>query len=253
VPTSVAQRVCAVRRLAVALSSDVLVQCVRCPQAQRDRPHALSDLELAHLSGSPDRRTRIGIRGRAVLELLARAGLSVPSSPGSSWLTSGSAAASRMRGGAQRSRRRGEQTQLEVVVRGSKPGRTRTVPLHAEALEVLRRWYASRPAAATEALFVSLLQRRSAPAEALSPGAVGEIVAKHAAAAGVREDRRTAHALRHTFCTMLAERDVALEVISELAGHADVRTTQLYVAVSEQRKAAGIAALERARHPLAAA
>jgi site-specific recombinase XerD len=69
----------------------------------------------------------------------------------------------------------------------------------------------------------------------------------------VREDRRTAHALRHTFCTMLAERDVALEVISELAGHADVRTTQIDVDVSEQRKAAGIAALERARHPLAAA
>jgi site-specific recombinase XerD len=57
----------------------------------------------------------------------------------------------------------------------------------------------------------------------------------------VREDRRTAHALRHTFCTMLAERDVALEVIRELAGHVDVRTTQIYVDVSDQRKNDGIA------------
>jgi integrase len=53
----------------------------------------------------------------------------------------------------------------------------------------------------------------------------------------VREERRTAHALRHTFCTMLAERGGAL------AGHVDVRTTQVYVDVTDQRKAEGIAAL----------
>jgi site-specific recombinase XerD len=51
---------------------------------------------------------------------------------------------------------------------------------------------------------------------------------------------------------MLAERGVALEVIRELAGHVDIRTTQIYVDVTEQRKADGIAALERAPHPLAA-
>jgi site-specific recombinase XerD len=94
-------------------------------------------------------------------------------------------------------------------------------------------------------------QRRSAPAEEISPSAVGDVVAKHAAGAAIREDRRTAHALRHTFCTMLAERGVALEVIRELAGHVDVRTTQIYVDVTDQRKNDGIAALERAPHPLA--
>ena len=125
------------------------------------------------------------------------------------------------------------------------------MPLHAEAHDALRRWYAGRPTSASDALFVSLRQRRSAQPEAISAGAVGDVVAKHAAGAGVREDRRTAHALRHTFCTMLAERGVALEVIRELAGHVDVRTTQIYVDVSDQRKNDGIAALERAPHPLA--
>jgi site-specific recombinase XerC len=38
----------------------------------------------------------------------------------------------------------------------------------------------------------------------------------------------------------------------ELAGHADVRTTQIYVAVSDEREQRGIAALEQAPHPLAA-
>jgi len=124
------------------------------------------------------------------------------------------------------------------------------VPLHAQAYDAPRRWYTARPPAASDALFVSLRRRRSAVAEPLSAGAVGDIVTRHAAAAGVREDRRTAHALRHTFCTMLAERGVALEVIRALAGHVDVRTTQ--VDVTDQRKADGIAALERSPHPLAA-
>ena len=66
-----------------------------------------------------------------------------------------------------------------------------------------------------------------------------------------REDRRTAHSLRHTFCTMLAERRVAMEVIRALAGHVDIRTTQIYVDVTDPRKADGIAALEQVLHPLA--
>jgi len=97
-------------------------------------------------------------------------------------------------------------------------------------------------------------RRASAPCSSSASdcaGAVGDVVAKHADAAGVRNDRRTAHALRHTFCTMLAERGVAMEVIRALAGHVDIRTTQIYVDVTDERKADGIAALERERHPLA--
>jgi integrase/recombinase XerD len=251
-PSSVAQRVSAVRRLAAAIGADPLVSQVRCTQVQQERPSALSDLELSGLLARPDLRTTIGIRDRAILELLARAGLR-PSE-----LARLTLADIQERGRQPDKRRRaavaparGDQTPLEVIVRGSKRGRTRTVPLHAEAHDALRRWYTARPPAQTSTLFVSLRARRSALPTPVSAGAVGEIVAKHALAASVREDRRTAHALRHTFCTMLAERDVALEVIRALAGHVDIRTTQIYVDVSEQRKAEGIAALECARHPLA--
>jgi site-specific recombinase XerD len=138
------------------------------------------------------------------------------------------------------------------VVRGSKRACTRTIPLHAEAHDALRRWYDARPYAQTDALFVGLRSRRSAVPEPLSAGAVGDIVTRHATATGIRKDRRTAHALRHTFCTMLAERGVAMEVIRALAGHVDIRTTQIYVDVTDQRKTQGIAALEGKRHPLAA-
>ena len=252
-PSSVAQRVSAVRRLAAAIGADALVQQVRCTQVQHERPRALSDLELSRLLARPDRRTTIGTRDRAILELLARAGLRRSELAG---LQLGDVQERGRQPDARRrtaiAPRRGEQTALEVVVRASKRGRTRNVPLHAEAHDALRRWYAARPATGSDALFVSLRQRRSATSEVLSASAVGGVVAKHAAGAGVREDRRTAHALRHTFCTMLAERGVALEVIRELAGHVDVRTTQIYVDVTDQRKVDGIAALEQAPHPLAA-
>jgi integrase/recombinase XerD len=252
-PSSVAQRVSAVRRLAAAIGADPLVSQVRCTQVQQERPSALSDLELSQLLARPDLRTTIGIRDRAILELLARAGLRRAE------LARLTLADIQERGRQPDKRRRatvaprrGDQTPLEIVVRGSKRGRTRTIPLHAEAHDALRRWYTTRPAAGTDALFVSLRPRLSATHDPVSAGAVGDIVTKHATAAGVREDRRTAHALRHTFCTMLAERGVAIEVIRALAGHVDIRTTQIYVDVTDQRKADGIAALEQTRHPLAA-
>ena len=250
-PSSVTQRVSAVRRLAAAIGADPLVQQVRCTHVQQEEPRALSDAELDRLLRQPDRRTTIGVRDRAILELLARAGLRRAEL---ARLTVGDIQECGRQPDARRRTAiapgRAEQTRLEVVVRASKRGRTRTVPLHGEAHDALSRWYTSRPTSASDALFVSLRQRRSAQPEAISASAVGDIVTKHAAGAGVREDRRTAHALRHTFCTMLAERDVALEVIRELAGHVDVRTTQIYVDVSDQRKNEGIAALERAPHPL---
>lgn len=252
-PSTVAQRVSAVRRLAGAVGADPLVALVRCTQVQQERPTALSDRELSALLARPDLRTTIGVRDRAILELLARSGLrrsELARLTLSDIQERGRQPDARRR--AAIAPRRGNQTPLEVVVRGSKRGRTRTVPLHGDAVQALRAWYASRPGAAADALFVSLRTRRSAIPEPLSAGGVGDIVAKHAAAAGVRDDRSTAHALRHTFCTMLAERGVAMEVIRALAGHVDIRTTQVYVDVTDQRKADGIATLERTAHPLAA-
>ena len=214
----------------------------------------MSDLELARLLGRPDLRTRIRVRHRAVLELLARAGLRRSEV---ARLDVGDVREQGRQGDLQHRAAvvpaRGDQSQLEVVVRAAKRGRTRAVPLHSEAVDALRRWYAVRPTAGTEAVFVSLRRPAAAAAGRLSAGAVGEVVGRHARAAGVREDRRSAHALRHTFCAMLAERGVALEVIAELAGHADVRTTQVYVAVSDARKQRGIAVLERASDPFAGA
>ena len=47
--------------------------------------------------------------------------------------------------------------------------------------------------------------------------------------AGIKENKRGIHCLRHTFGTHLVEQDVEITKIQELMGHADIRITQKYV------------------------
>jgi site-specific recombinase XerC len=75
-PSSVAQRVSAVRGLAAAVGADPLVAQARCSEVQPHCRSALSELELSGLLAGPDLRSTIGVRDRAILELLARGALS---------------------------------------------------------------------------------------------------------------------------------------------------------------------------------
>jgi site-specific recombinase XerD len=59
--------------------------------------------------------------------------------------------------------------------------------------------------------------------------------------------------LRHTFCTHLADAGADVGTIRELAGHADIRTTTIYTAVSDARLEHAIAARTRQRRGAARA
>ena len=103
-----------------------------------------------------------------------------------------------------------------MVVRYGKRGRTRAVPLDEDALAAIVAWIKSRPTAATEHLLLSL--PRSAPTRPVSTRDIARIVARHATAAGLPDDRRSPHVLRDTFCTHLADAGTNTAVIRELAG-----------------------------------
>jgi integrase len=55
--------------------------------------------------------------------------------------------------------------------------------------------------------------------------------------------KKPLHALRHTFCSILADRGCPITTLKELAGHSDVRTTMRYVHTAPRALQAGIALL----------
>lgn len=230
-PATTAKHLSALRKLAMALGSDTAIAQVRSGSVARGEPRALTAEELERLLRMPDRRTTQGKRDLALLHLLARAGL-----------RRGEAAALQL--GDVDERRRAVDGRLRAAVAGStswwatvtygKRGRNRAIPLEEEALTAIVAWVRARPAAATAHLLLSL-PRTGRPAAALSTRDVARVVERHAAAAGLPEDRRSPHVLRHTFCTHLADADVPVEVIGELAGHADIRTTMIYTQINDQR------------------
>lgn len=67
---------------------------------------------------------------------------------------------------------------------------------------------------------------------------------------GARMDRGTYHWTRHTFCTRLAMRGVPARTIQELAGHADLATTQRYMWCGRSTTDAAIDSLDKADYGL---
>ena len=122
------------------------------------------------------------------------------------------------------------------------------MPLTRRADDALHAWWATRPPSADSKLFVSLESNR-AP-HALSPGAVAGIVAKHAERARLPNTSSARTSCDTRSARLLAERDVPIEVIRDLAGHVNIRTTQKYIHVTDQRRRQAIARLEAAKHPL---
>ncbi len=242
-PATIAKYLAALRTLADALGLDPQIAKVRSQTVARGQPRALSGEEYARLVRMPDRRSTRGKRDLALLHLLGSVGLR----RSEACALTLSDVDERQRSGDRKLREAiAHSTSWWVTVRYAKRGRTRQVPLDQEALEAIVAWVKARPVAEGEQLLLSL-PRTGRPPGPLSTRDVARIVAGHAAAAGLPEDRRSPHVLRHTFCTALAHAGVDVGVIRELAGYADIRTTTIYTAVDVERLQDGITAVRQAR------
>jgi integrase/recombinase XerD len=71
----------------------------------------------------------------------------------------------------------------------------------------------------------------------LSTQTIRAVVACAAERAGISR-RVTPHMLRHTFATLLIENGADLRAVQEILGHANIRTTEIYVWVSSARQEA---------------
>ena len=178
-------------------------------------PDVLDPGRVARILDAPpeDDPSGVGVRDRAILELLYGCGLRVSELVGLDL--------DRMDLPAQ---------QVRVIGKGNKE---RRVPMGDEARERLHRfvsgpraaWTAGRP---TEAVFVGRRGRR------MSREAVWSLVRRWAEAAGVSE-RVTPHTFRHSFATHLLEGGADLRVVQALLGHASISTTQLYTHLTGER------------------
>jgi site-specific recombinase XerD len=115
-----------------------------------------------------------------------------------------------------------------VWVRDGKGARDRGVPLPRPLLERLRRyWKTERPASATKYLFV--------PSGGKAP--LHETTLQKtflAARADARlEKEATIHTLRHSYATHLLEAGISLRTIQQVLGHKSLRTTELYMHVTQ--------------------
>jgi integrase/recombinase XerD len=188
---------------------------VDAPRPGSSLPDVLAPGQVAAILDAPpaDDPSGIGVRDRAILELLYGCGLRVSELVGLD--------TDRVDLAAQH---------VRVIGKGNKE---RRVPMGDEARERLHRfmggpraaWTAGRPA---EAVFVGRRGHR------MSREAVWGLVRRWSEVAGVAE-RVTPHTFRHSFATHLLEGGADLRVVQALLGHASISTTQLYTHLTGER------------------
>lgn len=182
------------------------------PRHERSIPNVLDEEEVERLLSAPDVTKDLGLRDKAMLELLYASGLRV------SELLSLRFKDIDL-----------ENRLLDVHGKGSKE---RIVPYSRFADDYLRK-YLDGPRKRNKGKDASylFLGRDGKP---LSRIAFFKVVRKYASKAGI-EKPVSPHSLRHSFATHLLERGADLRTVQELLGHSKITTTQIYTEVSSAR------------------
>jgi len=194
-----------------------------CMGAPRLLPKILTPDQLEALLARPNIGCPTGLRNRAILELLAGAGLRASEVCGVylrdiDW----------------------KRSELKIRTEVGKGGREAVLPLDERTFSWLERWKPERRhhAAGAPWLFVTLkggqLDRRY----------IWEMTSRYARKAGI-EDPVWPHRLRHTCATELLRDGFDLREVQTLMRHADIRTTVIYTYVSPQALAAKVRARRR--------
>ena len=183
------------------------------PRAWPALPKFLSLEDVDRLIDQPDVSTVLGVRDRALIELLYATGMRV------SELLAVRPADMNLPAG--------------YLICQGKGSKQRLVPVGGEAVAWIGRYTAhGRPrlvrGRACAWLFVNTRGGR------LSRVGFWKILKKHGREAGLPADL-SPHVIRHSFATHLLQRGADLRSIQSLLGHADLSTTQIYTHIAEAR------------------
>lgn len=195
---------------------------VHSPKLERKLPVFLDEPDLARLLSLPDRTTPLGLRDKALLELLYATGMRVSELVGLNLTTL-------------------DLSEGWVIVYG-KGRKERAIPVGSEAIAAVGVYQQQgRP---------HLLMRASAAQQELSFSRQPLFLNKLGTRLTDRSVRRildgyigkmalllhvTPHAIRHSFATHLINHGADLRSVQEMLGHASLSTTQIYTHVTKKR------------------
>ncbi len=193
------------------------------PKLPRSLPKSLSEADVEALLAAPNVTTPLGMRDRAMLELLYAAGLRVTE------LISLPLAQLSL-----------NQHVVRILGKGSKE---RLVPIGQIAADWLGQYLAGArneilDGRQSKELFVT------ARGAAMSRQMFWHLIKRHAVHAGIHSVI-SPHVLRHAFATHLINHGADLRVVQLLLGHADITTTQIYTHVARER----LKAIHAQHHP----
>lgn len=183
------------------------------PKVRRKLPEFLELSEVELLLSAPDKKTIIGLRDQAILELLYSTGMRV-----SELLALNLYDLDR------------QNAVVKVLGKGKKE---RILPVGRVAMSALEnylaRWHELGREKSSQAIFLSKLGNRIPDTKS-----VRRRIEKYASAVGLKK-KVTPHTLRHTFATHMLNAGADLRSVQELLGHASLSTTQIYTHVTVDR------------------
>lgn len=187
------------------ISKNPLVS-IQNPKTWKTLPTILSYSQIEALLIQPDVKTPLGIRDKAMLELLYATGLRV------SELINLKLTNLRLQPG-----------YLICMGKGEKE---RAVPIGKSALAELQNYLVIGRAQLLKSKEISIIFVNRYGSKLTRQG-VWKILKGYCLRAGIKENV-SPHILRHTFATHLLENGANLRVVQTLLGHADISTTQIY-------------------------
>lgn len=227
---SVARHLVSLRQFFRFLLSEELIPedpvvTVESPKFRKSLPQFLSVEEVDRLLAQPDVSSALGLRDKAMIELLYSAGLRV------SELCNLAVDDLHVDAGS-----------LRCIGKGNKE---RLVPVGKRALAVLQLYIKkARPEILGDHTSKYLFIIRKG--NKLDRIAFWKNLALYGRKAGLRK-ALTPHMLRHSFATHLLDRGADLRSVQMMLGHSDISTTQIYTHVVEER----LKQVYKAHHPRA--
>ncbi len=217
-PRSIGRLIASMRRFYRYALRENLIQTdptlqIESPKLPRSLPKSLNEQEVTDLLNAPDTNQPIGLRDRAMLELLYASGLRV-----SELVTVTVNEVS---------------TQDGVVRVTGKGSKTRLVPMGEEAASWIDQYLKyARPEILQKRLCDALFVTNRA--EMMTRQAFWYLIKRYALVAGINKPM-SPHVLRHAFATHLLNHGADLRVVQMLLGHSDISTTQIYTHVARER------------------